>query len=50
MIINVCGRSVLYILRDFSDMEDAHVHLLAMDEDEDASFFAVYDGHGGIYV
>ena len=30
-----------------SDMEDAHVHLLAMDEDADASFFAVYDGHGG---
>ena len=28
-------------------MEDAHTHLLSLPEDEDASFFAVYDGHGG---
>ena len=30
-------------------MEDAHTHLLSLPEDEDACFFAVYDGHGGNY-
>lgn len=28
-------------------MEDAHTHLLAMPEDKETSFFAVFDGHGG---
>jgi serine/threonine protein phosphatase PrpC len=31
-------------------MEDAHATILSLDEkvgDEKASFFAVYDGHGG---
>ncbi|XP_072170753.1 probable protein phosphatase 2C T23F11.1 [Diadema setosum] len=32
------------------NMEDAHTQLLAIDEDEDAAFFAVYDGHGGAKV
>lgn len=31
-------------------MEDAHTHLLSLSEDKDASFFAVYDGHGGAKV
>lgn len=32
------------------NMEDAHTHLLSLSEDKDASFFAVYDGHGGAKV
>ncbi|XP_042898733.1 probable protein phosphatase 2C T23F11.1 [Parasteatoda tepidariorum] len=32
------------------NMEDAHTHLLSLAEDKDASFFAVYDGHGGAKV
>ncbi|XP_015119678.1 probable protein phosphatase 2C T23F11.1 isoform X1 [Diachasma alloeum] len=28
-------------------MEDCHVHILALPDDPEASFFAVYDGHGG---
>ncbi|CAL8101947.1 unnamed protein product [Orchesella dallaii] len=28
-------------------MEDAHTHLLSIPDDNNASFFAVYDGHGG---
>merc|ERR1711953_1570814 len=28
-------------------MEDRHLHLLKMPKDKDASFFAVFDGHGG---
>lgn len=31
-------------------MEDAHTHLLTLAEDKEASFFAVYDGHGGAKV
>jgi len=31
-------------------MEDAHTHILTMADDKDASFFAVYDGHGGSKV
>ncbi|KFD53010.1 hypothetical protein M513_06126 [Trichuris suis] len=31
-------------------MEDAHIQLLAMPEDEGLSFFGVYDGHGGAAV
>jgi len=31
-------------------MEDAHSHYLSLEEDKDASFFAVYDGHGGSKV
>jgi len=31
-------------------MEDAHTHLLSLKDDKDASFFAVYDGHGGSHV
>lgn len=36
--------------RNISGMEDAHATVLNLDEkvgDEKASFFAVYDGHGG---
>jgi len=32
------------------NMEDAHSHFLSLKEDKDASFFAVYDGHGGSRV
>lgn len=28
-------------------MEDAHTHILSLPSDKEASFFAVYDGHGG---
>ena len=28
-------------------MEDRHLHQLKMPKDKDASFFAVFDGHGG---
>ncbi|CAB4055899.1 PTC2_3 [Lepeophtheirus salmonis] len=28
-------------------MEDSHTHILQLNEDPDASFFGVYDGHGG---
>lgn len=28
-------------------MEDAHTHILGLKEDPEASFFGVYDGHGG---
>lgn len=31
-------------------MEDAHAHFLSLKQDKDASFFAVYDGHGGSRV
>ena len=31
----------------YKDMEDALTAILAMEEDKTASFFAVYDGHGG---
>lgn len=31
-------------------MEDAHTHILSLAEDKEASFFAVYDGHGGARV
>lgn len=31
-------------------MEDAHTHILSLNEDRDAAFFAVYDGHGGAKV
>ena len=33
-----------------SDMEDAHTHLLSLNNDKNAAFFAVYDGHGGSKV
>ncbi|CAI4230437.1 unnamed protein product [Auanema sp. JU1783] len=29
------------------NMEDAHTHLLALPDDPQCAFFAVYDGHGG---
>lgn len=32
------------------NMEDAHTHILSLDGDTKASFFAVYDGHGGYKV
>jgi len=32
------------------NMEDAHTHILSLPEDKEASFFAVYDGHGGANV
>lgn len=31
-------------------MEDAHTHILSMPDDPSASFFAVFDGHGGADV
>lgn len=31
-------------------MEDAHTHILSLPNDKDASFFAVFDGHGGAKV
>ena len=34
----------------FKDMEDAHTQLLSLDNDKNAAFFAVYDGHGGSRV
>ena len=30
-----------------SGMEDDHCHFLPMEDDPEASFFAVFDGHGG---
>ena len=38
--INCCSSTCL-------EMEDAHTCLLEVSEDKDASFFAVFDGHGG---
>eukprot|EP00794_Sanderia_malayensis_P007484 gene7484-8314_t len=32
------------------NMEDKHSHFLSLKEDKDASFFAVFDGHGGAKV
>lgn len=32
------------------NMEDAHTQLLSLDNDKNAAFFAVYDGHGGSRV
>jgi len=32
------------------NMEDAHTHLLSLNNDKNAAFFAVYDGHGGSKV
>lgn len=32
------------------NMEDAHTQLLSIDNDKNAAFFAVYDGHGGSKV
>ncbi|KAH8303813.1 hypothetical protein KR018_008192 [Drosophila ironensis] len=32
------------------EMEDAHTHILALPDEPQASFFAVYDGHGGASV
>ncbi|KAF7635688.1 PPM-type phosphatase domain-containing protein [Meloidogyne graminicola] len=32
------------------DMEDAHVHLLELEDDPLAAYFAVFDGHGGSHV
>lgn len=31
-------------------MEDAHTHILSLNEDQEAAFFAVYDGHGGAKI
>jgi len=31
-------------------MEDAHTHILKLNEDPDAMFFGVYDGHGGAKI
>ncbi|EPB70570.1 protein phosphatase 2C [Ancylostoma ceylanicum] len=35
------------IIAQFTDMEDAHTHLLSLPDDPRCAFFAVYDGHGG---
>lgn len=45
----LCGASSMQGWR--VNMEDAHTHILSMTpEDPSASFFAVYDGHGGAKV
>jgi protein phosphatase 2C family protein 2/3 len=31
-------------------MEDAHTQLLSLNNDKNAAFFAVYDGHGGNFL
>jgi len=31
-------------------MEDSHTHILSLPDDQEAAFFAVYDGHGGATV
>ncbi len=31
-------------------MEDAHTVLLSLENDKNASFFGVYDGHGGSFL
>jgi serine/threonine protein phosphatase PrpC len=31
-------------------MEDAHTQILSLNDDKNAAFFAVYDGHGGSKV
>lgn len=31
-------------------MEDALTAILALEEDKSVSFFAVYDGHGGLHI
>ena len=31
-------------------MEDAHTHILKLNEDPEAMFFGVYDGHGGAKI
>ena len=35
------------ILNLYTDMEDAHTHILSLPDDKDAYFFGVFDGHGG---
>jgi len=43
--------SILFIVFLFSAaMEDAHTAVLEFEEDNGASFFGVFDGHGGIAV
>lgn len=32
------------------NMEDAHTHILSLPDDPGTAFFAVYDGHGGVYL
>jgi len=32
------------------NMEDAHTHILSLNEDPDTPFFGVYDGHGGAKI
>jgi protein phosphatase PTC2/3 len=32
------------------NMEDAHTHILSLNNDKNSAFFAVYDGHGGSKV
>lgn len=44
----LCGASSMQGWR--VNMEDAHTHILSMAEDPAATFFAVYDGHGGAKV
>lgn len=48
----IIGKTVIVVetkfsLRCYLEMEDAHTCLLELSEDKDASFFAVFDGHGG---
>jgi hypothetical protein len=31
-------------------MEDAHTTLLKLDPSSENTFFAVFDGHGGVYI
>ena len=40
-------REPLIVPYQVLEMEDAHTCLLELSEDKEASFFAVFDGHGG---
>jgi protein phosphatase 2C family protein 2/3 len=43
--------STFFITKFFIlDMEDAHTQILSLNDDKNAAFFAVYDGHGGSKV
>ena len=36
-----------WFLISYLGMEDAHCVILSLEEDKDASYFGVFDGHGG---
>ncbi|KAI0228535.1 putative protein phosphatase 2C T23F11.1 [Lamellibrachia satsuma] len=52
---SICGNANLRVASSCMqgwriNMEDAHVQMLSLPGDKDASFFAVFDGHGGARV